>query len=649
MNNKTEGSLPAFLFHQGTNYFAYEYLGLHFTEGKAVARVWAPNASSVALVGDFNGWNAESHKMKRITEMGIFETSVDEKLIPLGSAYKFAITHNGKTVLKADPYAFASETLEKTASIVTELPSYGWGDAKWLTHRKRTIRVTPRTKFSTPINIYEVHLGSWKTRDGRTNVNGDAYLNYREIADELAPYVKMMGYTHVELMPITEYPYDGSWGYQVCSYFAPTSRFGSPEDFMYFVDTLHKNGIGVILDWVPAHFPKDGHGLYEFDGTRLYEYQGDDRVENAGWGTRYFDVARNEVQCFLISSALFWLGRYHIDGLRVDAVASMLYLDYDKKPGEWVPNVNGDNKNLEAIAFFQKLNTEIFSRFPDVMMIAEESTAWQKITAPVSDGGLGFNFKWNMGFANDMYSYVCVDPLFRKYHHSKLNFSMMYAFNENFILPVSHDEVVHGKLSLIDKMYGSYEDKFRGIRLFMAHLTAHPGKKLMFMGCEYGQFREWDYENQLEWFMLDYEKHKALQGFTAALNNFYLQTEALWYDDFSWDGFRWVIADEAEKNLIGYERRGKGKEKLLCLFNFSGADIDGYEFSLPEFTEKPVNKRRAAVPSKWRCVFFTEDKRLGGDGETPDDLEFKNGKAVLRLPRLSAAYFAPGGSDELML
>ena len=645
MVSKNEGNLPAFLFHQGTNYFAYKYLGLHFVGKTAVLRVWAPNADKVFLCGDFNLWNRESHPLTKETEMGIWVIKLPREQLPLGSTYKFAIERQGKTVLKSDPYALSSETLDKTASVVASLPSYKWGDARWLTHRKKTIKVTDTEKYATPINIYEMHLASWRTRDGRTTVNGDAYLNYREIADELVPYVKMMGYTHVELMPITEYPFDASWGYQVCSYFAPTSRFGSPEDFMYFVDTLHKNGIGVILDWVPAHFPKDEHGLYEFDGTRLYEYQGNDRVENKGWGTRYFDVARNEVQCFLISSALFWLDKYHVDGLRVDAVASMLYLDYDKMPGEWVPNCYGDNKNLEAIAFFQKLNTEIFSRFPDVMMIAEESTAWQKITAPVSEGGLGFNFKWNMGFANDMYSYVEVDPLFRKYHHSKLNFSMMYSFNENFILPVSHDEVVHGKFSLIDKMHGSYEDKFRGIRLFMAHMMAHPGKKLMFMGCEYGQFREWDFENQLEWFMLDYETHKDLQKFSSALNNFYLQTEPLWYDDFSWDGFRWVIADESDRNLLGYERIGKNNEKILCLFNFSGADVWDYRFTLPDFTEKGCK----AVPSVWKCVFHTEDKHLGGNAEKPEDLTFENGWATLKLPKLSAAYFIAGASDEIKL
>lgn len=644
--SKNANNLPAFLFHQGTNYFAYKYLGLHFIGNKAVARVWAPNASSVSLVGDFNGWNVSTHKMKRKTEMGVYEISVDSNLLPIGSTYKFAIEHNGKTVLKADPYALSSETLDKTASVVTKLPTFKWGDARWMTHRKKTIKVTENEKFATPINIYELHLASWRTRDGKSNTHGDAYLNYREIADQLVPYVKMMGYTHVELLPITEYPYDASWGYQVCSFFAPTSRFGSPEDFMYFVDTLHRNGVGVILDWVPAHFPKDEHGLYEFDGTRLYEYQGDDRIENKGWGTRYFDVARNEVQCFLISSALYWLERYHIDGLRVDAVASMLYLDFDKLPGEWVPNAYGDNKNLEAIAFFQKLNTEIFARHPDVLMIAEESTDWQKITTPVSEGGLGFNFKWNMGFANDMYSYVEVDPFFRKYHHSKLNFSMMYAFNENFILPVSHDEVVHGKLSLIDKMHGSYEDKFRGIRLFLAHLMAHPGKKLLFMGCEYGQFREWDYENQLEWFMLDYETHRNLQRYTAALNHFYLKTEPLWFDDFSWDGFRWVIADEAEKNLLGYERIGRNGERILCLFNFSGADVSNYRFTLPDFAE---NKNGKKVPDVWKCVFFTEDKSLGGNADTPEDLFFDNEAALLKLPKLSAAYFVPGASDEVKI
>ncbi len=633
--NTVKNDLPTYLFHQGTNYFAYKYLGLHFVGQTVIARVWAPNADQVAFCGDFNLWNKESHPMYRSSDMGIWEIHIPAKDIPIGSAYKYAITNNGHTVLKADPYAFRSETLEKNASVIGKLPSYDWGDGKWMSYRKKTIRCDKKSKFACPINIYEMHLASWRTRDGRSNVNGDAYLNYREIADQLVPYVKEMGYTHVELLPITEYPYDGSWGYQVCSYFAPTSRFGSPEDFMYFIDTLHTNGIGVILDWVPAHFPKDQHGLYKFDGTRLYEYQGDDRVENSGWGTRYFDVGRNEVQSFLISSALFWIEKYHIDGLRIDAVASMLYLDFDKKPGEWVPNHYGDNKNLEAIAFFQKLNSEVLSRHSDVLMIAEESTSWAKITAPISEGGLGFNFKWNMGWANDMYDYVATDPLFRKYKHSRLNFSMMYAFSENFILPVSHDEVVHGKLSLIDKMHGSYDNKFKGIRLFLAHMMAHPGKKMMFMGSEYGQFREWDYENQLEWFMLDYETHRTLKNYSAALNHFYLENDTLWYDDFSWDGFRWLIPDESNLNLLGYQRIGKNGKKMICLFNFSGAPVSNYPIWLPDDSDASQNGKNAP----WNCVFFSEDKQFGGDSEIPSQLVFNDRCASFSLPALSAAFY----------
>ncbi len=653
MSETNKNDLPAYLFHQGTNYFAQKFLGVHFTAYKTVFRVWAPNADSVNLCGDFNNWNKESHKMTRSSEGGIWEIQVSKKDIAEGSKYKYAITKDGKTVLKADPYAFSSETMKQTASIVARLADYKWNDSGWMSYRKKTMRVTEHKKFACPINIYELHLGSWMTRDGRTNVDGDAYLNFREIADKLAPYVKEMGYTHVELMPITEYPYDGSWGYQVCSYFAPTARFGSQEDFMYFVDTLHKNGIGVILDWVPAHFPKDEHGLYKFDGTRLYEYQGNDRVENEGWGTRYFDVGRTEVQSFLISSALFWLEHYHVDGLRIDAVASMLYLDYDRRPGEWIPNSKGGRENLEAIAFFQKLNSAVLSRHPDVMMIAEESTAWAGVTAPPSEGGLGFNFKWNMGWANDMFDYVQTDPFFRKYSHSKLNFSMMYSLSENFILPVSHDEVVHGKKSLIDKMHGSYESKFKGIRLFLAHMMAHPGKKMTFMGCEYGQFREWDYENQLEWFMLDYDTHKNLKKYTSALNHFYLENDQLWTDDFTWDGFRWVLPDEADKNLLAYERYGSDGNRLLCLFNFSGADVENYQITLPEYQtsfdsipgneayEPPVKEtaKKQIETTKWKCVFFSEDKKLGGSLDKPSRLTFKDGVGAFSLPALSAAFY----------
>ena len=449
------------------------------------------------------------------------------------------------------------------------------------------------------MNIYEMHLGSWRTRDGADNSDGKHYLNYREIADLLVPYVKHLGYTHIELMPIAEYPFDGSWGYQVCGYYAPTSRFGTPDDFRYFVNTLHAAGVGVILDWVPAHFPKDEHGLFEFDGHPLYEYTGKDRMEHKGWGTRCFDVGRPEVQSFLISNALYWLREFHLDGLRIDAVASMLYLDYDRKPGEWIPNTYGENKNLEAIAFFRKLNTAIFGEFGDVLMIAEESTAWPMVTGPVDKGGLGFNFKWNMGWSNDMFDYVSRDPLFRRYDHEKLTFPLMYAFSENYILPVSHDEVVHGKKSLLDKMFGEYEDKFACMRAFLVYMITLPGKKMTFMGTEFAPFREWDYQNQLEWFMLDYPMHAKMFEFTSALNNFYLQTPALWQIDDGWDGFEWIDADLRDMNTITYRRKSSDGASVSVIINFSPVTHERFRLKVPE-------------NGTYRVAFSSDDECYGG-------------------------------------
>ncbi|MGM9681455.1 MAG: 1,4-alpha-glucan branching protein GlgB [Eubacteriales bacterium] len=621
---QNSGDLAAYLFHQGTNYRAYQYMGVHRCEGGYVFRVWAPGARSIRLVGDFNGW--EGQTMIRSSQMGIWEAVVESDNLE-GQKYKYAITSGAGEHYKADPYAAYSETLKKTASIVWTDESFKWSDGVWRNKRKR-IAQSPDF-YAAPMHIYEVHLASWRTRDGKTTAEGENYLNYREIADLLVPYVKKMGYTHVELLPIGEYPYDGSWGYQVCSYFAPTSRYGNPNDFKYFVNTLHKNGIGVLLDWVPAHFPKDEHGLREFDGSPLYEYQGWDRMEHKEWGTRCFDVGRNEVQSFLISSAMSWLDRYHIDGLRVDAVASMLYLDYARKPGEWIPNVNGDNKNLEAIAFFKKLNTALFGSYPDILMIAEESTAWVAITRPVHEGGLGFNFKWNMGWANDMYDYVQTDPYFRKYHHKDLNFSLSYAFSENYILPVSHDEVVHGKKSLIDKMWGNYDQKFAGLRCFFVWQMTHPGKKMTFMGCEFGQFREWDYENQLEWFMLDYPKHAAIQTFSEELNNFYLSRKELWQVDFSWDGFSWIYADRDADNLIAFTRMDKAGHELVVVINFSAVPYRGYGI--------PVES------DAYRVVFNTEESRFGGNGMTyPEVLTAgENSMITPDLSPLSALILEP--------
>ena len=600
---KINTNLAAYYFHQGTNYRAYEYFGCHeeqSEEGYRYSfRVWAPNADSVRLVADFTSWDS-GEAMYKITDAGIWELVITSKESLIGRFYKYKIWNRGNSYYKSDPYAFHSQTHKDTASIVSKIDGFNWNDSNWISFRKTFFNKNSGTEaekyyYSAPLNIYEMHLGSWKRNDGK-------YLNYREIADELAPYVKKMGYTHVELMPVMEHPFDGSWGYQVTGYYAPTSRFGTPLDFMYFVNKLHECGVGVILDWVPAHFPKDSHGLYEFDGQPLYEYQGYDRMEHKVWGTRFFDVGREEVQSFLISNALYWLREYHVDGLRVDAVAAMLYLDYDRAPGEWVPNDEGGNQNKESIAFFKKLNTAIFQEYWDTLMIAEESTDWPMITKPVHQGGLGFNFKWNMGWANDMFEYLSTDSVYRKYKHDKLTFPMMYAFNENYIQTVSHDEVVHGKKSLIDKMYGAYyDDKFASMRAFMTYMMTMPGKKMTFMGTEFAQFREWDYENQLEWFMLDFPRHSQMQTFISELNNFYLSNKALWEIDTSWDGYEWVEADDKNSNVISYKRRAIDGTELIILINFSPIARDSYQIDVKN-------------SGKYSIVFSSDDERFGGNG-----------------------------------
>lgn len=589
--NRNPNAFPLHLFYEGKNFDAQRFFGAHTEERdgikKTVFRVWAPNAIDVSVVGDFNNWDRHANTMLPVAD-GVWEAALDQ--LPPYTIYKYSIlTKSGDVLLKNDPYGTHFETAPQNATKLFE-SEYKWKDAKWLKKKAET------NIYKSPMNIYEVHFDSWRTyEDGNP-------LSYVEFAKQIVPYMKELSYTHIEFMPLTEYPFDGSWGYQVCGYYAPTSRFGTPDDFRYFVNTLHAAGIGVILDWVPAHFPKDEHGLFEFDGHPLYEYTGKDRMEHKGWGTRCFDVGRPEVQSFLVSNALYWLREFHLDGLRIDAVASMLYLDYDRKPGEWIPNSYGENKNLEAIAFFRKLNTAIFGEFGDVLMIAEESTAWPMVTGPVDKGGLGFNFKWNMGWANDMFDYVSRDPLFRRYDHEKLTFPLMYAFSENYILPVSHDEVVHGKKSLLDKMFGGYEDKFACMRAFLVYMITLPGKKMTFMGTEFAPFREWDYQNQLEWFMLDYPAHAKMFEFTSALNNFYLQTPSLWQIDDGWDGFEWIDADLRDMNTITYRRKALDGSSVSVIINFSPVAHGHFRLKVPE-------------SGTYRIAFSSEDERFGGKGD----------------------------------
>ena len=558
--------LDCYYFHQGTNFSSYNFLGCNLikkTEDKFVYffRTWAPNAISVGVVGDFCSWD-EAIPMERITEKGVFECIYESSISLDGMLYKYSIrTYDGRSLLKGDPYAKMSRGYDDGASVVCIDSSFGWSDDKWLSFRDKKSK---GKYLSKPLNIYEVHLPSFLRNDKDNSV-----LNYRELADILAPYVKSMGFTHIELLPIAEYPYGGSWGYQVGAFFAPTSRHGTPDDFRYFINKMHNTGIGIIIDWVPAHFPKDEWGLYEFDGKPLYEYQGIDRMESHSWGTRFFDLGREEVQSFLVSCALYYFREFHVDGLRVDAVASMLYLDYDRMPGEWNPNPDGSNINLEAVAFFQKLNTAVFKEFDGALMIAEESGAHGGITKPVSLGGLGFNLKWNMGFANDFYDYMSSAPDTRKNKHTALNFPIMYAFSENYVLPISHDEVVHGKKSFIDKMHGDYQDKFKEARAALMLFMTYPGKKLMFMGTEFAQFSEWKYNESLEWFMLDYPNHYNFRLYAKSLANFYLSRPELWEDDFTEDGFSWIYSDENEKNLVAFKRNDLSGNSIICVINFS--------------------------------------------------------------------------------
>ena len=571
------GELDRYLFGEGRHYQLYHKLGAHpYTyrgqDGYYFA-VWAPHAAAVSLVGDFNAWNPDATPMKPVADSGIYELFVPG--LGVGQLYKFAITtHTGTILFKADPYAFSAEYRPGTASVTADIRGFKWNDSKWMESRAGTDPV------KAPISIYEVHLGSWKKKN---RPEKDGYYTYMEAAHELADYVLEMGYTHVELMGIAEHPYDGSWGYQVTGYFAPTSRYGTPAEFMYFVNYLHKKGIGVILDWVPAHFPKDAHGLADFDGQALYEYADPRKGEHPDWGTKVFDYAKNEVSNFLIANALYWLDEYHIDGLRVDAVASMLYLDYGRQDGQWVPNKYGDNKNLEAIEFFKHLNSVIRGRKDGAIIIAEESTAWPNVTKSPEEDGLGFTFKWNMGWMHDFLEYMKLDPYFRKFNHNKMTFGITYCTSENFILVLSHDEVVHIKCSMINKMPGEYEDKFANLKVGYTFMLGHPGKKLLFMGQDFGQFHEWDEKVSLDWYLTKEPFHADLQNYVKGLLTLYHKYPALYRLDEEYDGFQWINANDGDRSIFSFIRRDETQKKnLLFICNFTPVDRDDYRIGVPK-------------------------------------------------------------------
>ena len=565
-----------YLFNEGKNRFIFKYLGAHELTHDGIKgvnfAVWAPNAKGVSVVGNFNNWDGRRHQMRVRGSSGVWELFIPN--IKEGELYKFEIRTKEGPITKIDPYGFFFEKRPKNANIVFDVTNknFNWNDEKWIKNKWKMNRI------ESPILIYEVHLGSWK------NKNGD-FLNYRELAHSLTDYVKKLGFTHVELLPVMEHPLDESWGYQVTGYYAPTSRYGNPEDFIYFVDYLHQNNIGVILDWVPAHFPTDLFGLARYDGTALYEHEDPKKGFHPDWNTYIFNYGRNEVKNFLISNAIYWFENYHVDGLRIDAVASMLYLDYSRKPGEWIPNIYGGNENLEAISFLQELNTVCYEMFGDIMMIAEESTAWPNVTKPIYIGGLGFGYKWNMGWMNDTLSYMKLDPIYKKYHHNNITFSIFYAFSENFILPLSHDEVVHEKGSLINKMPGDEWQKFANLRLLFTYMWTHPGKKLLFMGGEFAQWKEWDFKKELDWFLLKNEKHKKIQKMIMDLNKIYKENPEFYELDYSYSGFKWIDCNDNENSVISFFRYDKNGDYSIIVCNFTPVVRYNYRIGVSDLTE----------------------------------------------------------------
>ena len=619
-----------YLISEGTHERSYEKLGAHLVSFKGqsgiVFAVWAPNARQVSIIGEFNGWNGQLHSMHS-SDSGIWTLFIPD--LKEYTVYKYLITtQSGEQFDKSDPYGFAMELRPNTGSVVIELNNYTWQDNEWLAERGK------RQSLDSPISIYEVHLGSWrKIADEKW---GSRYLSYRELADTLIPYVLEMGYTHIEMLPIAEYPFDGSWGYQVLGFFAPTSRFGTPLDFMYFVDQCHQQGLGVILDWVPAHFPKDGSGLNYFDGTHLYAHEDPRQGEHQDWGTMIFNYGRNEVRSFLISNALFWLDKYHIDGLRVDAVASMLYLDYSREEGQWLPNKYGGRENLDAISFLRKANEVVHGIFPDILTIAEESTSWAMVSRPTYLGGLGFDLKWNLGWMHDTLSYMTKNPIHRRFHHNEMTFGMLYAFHENFVLPISHDEVVHGKGSLLNKMAGDEWQKFANLRAYLGFMWSYSGKKLLFMGCDFGQWQEWNHDKGLEWGALDSGNHQGVKRFVRDLNLVYSSEPALHENDYDWSGFSWINANDSDNSVLSFIRRAKNPDDFLIIIcNFTPIVRENYRIGVPR-----EGQYQELINSDLD-IYWGSNVGNGTISSLPEQSHDMNNTLSLTLPPLSTLILKP--------